>query len=190
MPDPGGAGAKRALRPAVFLDRDGVLNRVLIRDGMPFGPMTLAEFVLVEGAGADVRRLKDAGYAVIVATNQPELARGRLQPAALEAMHAKLRAEVPVNAIQVCPHDDADRCACRKPQPGLLLSAAREHGIDLPRSYMVGDRWRDVEAGRAAGCRTVFVDMGYREALRSPPDHVASGLGEAVRWILGDRAER
>ena len=188
MADPAGAppGAKRA----VFLDRDGVLNHVMIRDGMPFGPMSLAEFALVEGAADDVRRLKDAGYAVIVATNQPELARGRLQQSALDAMHAKLRAEVPVDAIFVCPHDDADRCACRKPAPGLLLSAARAHGIDLARSFMVGDRWRDVEAGRAAGCRTVLVDMGYRESLRSPPDHVAAGLRAAVRWILGDRAER
>lgn len=188
MPDP--APRPAGLKPAVFLDRDGVLNRVLIRDGLPFGPMTLADFVLVEGAAAGVRRLKEAGYAVIVATNQPELARGRLQPAALEAMHAKLRAEVPVDAIYVCPHDDADRCDCRKPQPGLLLSAAREHGIDLGHSYMVGDRWRDIEAGKAAGCRTVLVEMGYREALKTPPDHVAAGLGEAVRWILADRAER
>lgn len=188
MPDP--AGAPRSLKPAVFLDRDGVLNHVLIRDGMPFGPMTLAEFVLVEGAAADVRRLKDAGFTVIVATNQPELARGRLTRAALDAMHAKLRAEVPVDAIQVCPHDDDNHCACRKPQPGLLLSAAREHGIDLTRSFMVGDRWRDVEAGRAAGCRTVLVEMGYRETLKSPPDHVADGLGGAVRWILGAGAGR
>jgi D-glycero-D-manno-heptose 1,7-bisphosphate phosphatase len=177
-----------SLRPAVFLDRDGVLNRVLIRDGMPVGPMTLAEFVLVDEAAANVRRLKEAGYAVIVATNQPELARGRLAPAALDAMHAKLRAEVPVDAIYVCPHSDEDRCACRKPQPGLLISAAREHGIDLNRSFMVGDRWRDVEAGKAAGCRTLLVEMGYREALKTPPDHVVANLGEAVCRILGDRA--
>jgi D-glycero-D-manno-heptose 1,7-bisphosphate phosphatase len=179
-----------SLKPAVFLDRDGVLNRVLLRDGLPFGPMTVAEFVLVDGAAADVRRLKDAGYAVIVATNQPELARGRLEPAALEAMHAKLRAEVPVDAIYVCPHDDSAHCACRKPRPGLLLSAAREHGIDLNRSFMVGDRWRDVEAGKAAGCRTVLVDMGYREELKTPPDHVVASLGEAVREILGAGGER
>lgn len=177
-------------KTAVFLDRDGVLNRVLIRDGLPFGPMTLAEFVLVDGAAADVRRLKDAGYTVIVATNQPELARGRLAPAALDAMHAKLRAEVPVDAIYVCPHSDEDRCACRKPLPGLLLSAAREHGIDLARSFMVGDRWRDVEAGKAAGCRTVLVDLRYREELKSPPDHVVASLGDAVRKILGAGAER
>jgi len=188
VPDPDKAGAPAGGRPAVFLDRDGVLNKVLIRDGLPFGPMTLAEFALVENAAADVRRLKAAGYAVFVATNQPELARGRLAPEALAAMHAKLRAEVPVDAIYVCPHDDADRCACRKPAPGLLLSAAREHGIDLGRSFMVGDRWRDVEAGRAAGCRTVLVEMGYRETLKAPPDHVARGLHDAVDWILGARA--
>jgi D-glycero-D-manno-heptose 1,7-bisphosphate phosphatase len=179
-----------SLKPAVFLDRDGVLNRVLIRDGLPFGPMTLAEFVLVDGAAEDVRRLKQAGFKVIVATNQPEIARGRLEPAALEAMHAKLRAEVPVDAIYVCPHSDEDRCTCRKPQPGLLLSAARDHGIDLNRSFMVGDRWRDVEAGKAAGCRTLLVEMGYREVLKTPPDHVVASLGEAVRKILGAGAER
>ena len=176
--------------PAVFLDRDGVLNRVLIRDGLPFGPMTLAEFAIVEGAAEDVRRLKAAGYKAIVATNQPELARGKLTPDALAAMHAKLGAEVPVDAIYVCPHRDEDRCACRKPKPGLLLSAARELGIDLTRSYMVGDRWRDMEAGKAAGCRTVFVDHGYREALKTPPDHVVGGLHEAVGAILGARSER
>ncbi len=186
MPDPS-ADAPRGLKPAVFLDRDGVLNQISIRDGLPIGPMTLAEFEIVEGAAADVRRLKDAGYTVIVATNQPELARGRLDPAALAAMHAKLRAEVPVDAIYVCPHDDADRCDCRKPAPGLLRSAAREHGIDLSRSVMVGDRWRDIEAGKAAGCRTVLVALGYRETHKTPPDHVAAGLRDAVRWILGER---
>ncbi len=158
--------------PAVFLDRDGVLNRVLIRDGMPFGPMTLADFAIVPGAAEDVRRLKAAGYK------------------ALAAMHAKLRAEVPVDAIYVCPHSDEDGCACRKPRPGLLLSAARELGVDLTRSYMVGDRWRDVEAGKAAGCRTVFVDNGYREPLRTPPDRTVGGLREAVGAILGDRGGR
>ncbi len=177
-------------QPAAFLDRDGVLNRVLIRDGLPFGPLVASEFVLLDGVAEGVRRLKAAGYKVVVATNQPEIARGRLAPEALEAMHARLKADVPVDAIYVCPHSDDDRCACRKPKPGLLLSAARELGIDLSRSYMVGDRWRDVEAGKAAGCRTVLVDHRYREELESPPDHVVANLGEAVRLILGARPER
>jgi len=173
-----------ATRPAVFLDRDGVLNRVEIRDGLPVGPTTLADFVLVKDAASSVQRLKAAGYAVIVATNQPELARGRLAPEVLDAMHSKLRSEVPVDAIYVCPHDDAQNCACRKPQPGLLVTAARDYLIDLSRSFMVGDRWRDVDAGKAAGCRTVLIECGYREPLRSPSDLVAGSLGKAVDAIL------
>ena len=117
--------------PAVFLDRDGVLNRVFIRDGLPVGPLTLADFALVDRAAEEVGRLKSAGFKVVVATNQPEIARGRLAPEVLDAMHAQLRIAVPVDAIYVCPHSDADHCACRKPKPGLLLSAARELGIDL-----------------------------------------------------------
>jgi D-glycero-D-manno-heptose 1,7-bisphosphate phosphatase len=181
---------RAGLQPAVFLDRDGVLNRILIEDGLPVGPHTLADFTLIEGVADHVRRLKAAGYKVLVVTNQPEIARGRLAPDALEAMHRRLRAEVPVDGIHVCPHDDKDHCACRKPKPGLLLSAAREHGIDLTRSFMVGDRWRDVEAGKAAGCRTFLVDYGYREELKTPPDRVVADLGEAVRVILGDRPQR
>jgi D-glycero-D-manno-heptose 1,7-bisphosphate phosphatase len=177
-------------QPTVFLDRDGVLNRVLLRDGLPSGPMVPEEFVLIDGVADDVRRLKAAGFKVVVATNQPEIARGRLAPEALEAMHARLRTEVPVDAIYFCPHSDEDRCACRKPRPGLLLSAARELGLDLARSFMVGDRWRDIEAGKAAGCRTFLVDHGYREALTTPPDHVVASLGEAVRLILDATPER
>ncbi len=179
-----------SLQPAVFLDRDGVLNRVSIRDGLPLGPMTLADFVLFDGVAEDIRRLKAAGYKVVVATNQPEIARGRLAPAALEAMHARLSAEVPVDAIYVCPHSDEDRCGCRKPKPGLLLSAARDLAIDLSRSVMVGDRWRDIEAGTAAGCRTVLVDYGYREEHKTAPDDVVASLAEAVRRILGARSEQ
>ena len=178
------------MTPGVFLDRDGVLNRVLIRDGLPHGPHALADFVLTEGAGDHVRRLKAAGYKVVVVTNQPEIARGRLAPDVLDAMHRQLRAEVPVDGIYVCPHADEDRCSCRKPKPGLLLSAAREHGIDLSHSFMVGDRWRDVEAGKAAGCRTFLVEMGYREALKTAPDRVVADLGEAVRVILSAEPQR
>jgi D-glycero-D-manno-heptose 1,7-bisphosphate phosphatase len=172
------------MRPAVFLDRDGVLNRVKIRDGLPVGPTELTDFVLVKDAARSVQRLKVAGYVVIVTTNQPELARGRLTPQVLDAMHSKLQSEVPVDAIYVCPHDDAQNCTCRKPRPGLLVTAARDYLIDLSRSFMVGDRWRDVDAGKAAGCRTVLIECGYRETLRSPSDLVASSLETAVDAIL------
>jgi len=170
--------------PAVFLDRDGVLNQVTIRNGLPVGPTQIRDFTLVEGASTDVRRLKNADYLVVVVTNQPELARGRLDSSALRAMHQKLLAEVPIDAIYVCPHDDQAHCLCRKPRPGLLLSAANDHKIDLSQSFMVGDRWRDIEAGRAVGCRTILIEMGYREELSSPPDWSVGSLHEAVDKIL------
>jgi D-glycero-D-manno-heptose 1,7-bisphosphate phosphatase len=175
---------------AVFLDRDGVLNHVSLRDGLPVGPLSIDDFRLIDGVGEAVARLKAAGFAVIVVTNQPELARGRLSPELLDQMHARLRLRVPVDAIYVCPHVDDDKCNCRKPNPGMLISAADEHGIELSRSYMVGDRWRDVEAGKAAGCRTVLVDCGYPEQQKSPPDYVVNSLGEAVTTILTGGTKR
>jgi D-glycero-D-manno-heptose 1,7-bisphosphate phosphatase len=170
--------------PAVFLDRDGVLNRILIENGSPIGPRTLEDFVLIPGAAEAVTKLKKAGYTVVVVTNQPELARRRLEPAVLERMHDRLRAAVNVDAIYVCPHDDHNQCNCRKPKAGMLLSAARDLNVDLSKSFMVGDRWRDIEAGRTAGCRTILVDYRYREPLENPPDERVSSLAEAADIIL------
>lgn len=169
------------LRRAIFLDRDGVINRNEVRDGRPHGPQTVEDFVILPGVGAAVAALRAAGYLVIVATNQP-----RVPPETLAAMHAKMRRFVPVDDIRICPHAEADDCACRKPKPGLLLEAARAHGISLAQSWMVGDRWRDVEAGKAAGCRTVFIDHGYtNEPQPRDPDLVARSLLEAVPYLLG-----
>jgi D-glycero-D-manno-heptose 1,7-bisphosphate phosphatase len=125
---------------------------------------------------------------VVVVTNQPDVARGLLPPGELAAMHAVLRSLVPVDDIRVCPHDDDDGCACRKPAPGMLHSAARDHGIDLDASVMVGDRWRDIQAGQRAGCRTVLVDHAWREQLPDAPDAVVADLADAVGWILQDDA--
>ena len=182
--------AGSASRPAVFLDRDGVLNRALVRDGRPRAPRSVDQFELYPDAADACRRLHALAYAVVVITNQPDVARGELDEEVVEAMHAELHRELSVDAIYSCFHDDGDACDCRKPAPGLLLAAAGDLGIDLSRSIIVGDRWRDVEAGRRAGCRTVLVDRHYRERLADTPDFVASGLAEAVRWIeegVGDR---
>ena len=169
---------------AVFLDRDGVLNRSAVRDGHPFAPTSLEEFQLLPGVVEAVSQLRAAGFRLIVVTNQPEVATGKLPRAVLEQMHERLRAWLPLDDIKVCPHLEADACECRKPKPGMLLVAAREQGLDLGRSFMVGDRWRDVSAGRAAGCRTIFVDYGYAESLATPPDFVVTSLLEASRIIL------
>jgi D-glycero-D-manno-heptose 1,7-bisphosphate phosphatase len=168
---------------AVFLDRDGVLIRTDVRDGRPFAVSKASDLEVLAEAPAAVASLKALGFLTIVATNQPDIATGKMVQAELDAMHRGLAGSMRLDDILVCPHVDADQCMCRKPKPGLLLEAARRHNIDLKTSFMVGDRWRDVEAGRAAGCITIFVDRGYREAMRGPADHVVADVGEAAKII-------
>jgi len=175
-------------RPAVFLDRDGVLNAATLLDGRPYPPTSAAEVKILPGVPTALAALRDAGYAIVVVTNQPDVARGTRTRAGIEAIHARLRAELPVDAIYCCFHDDGDECACRKPRPGMLLEAARELSLDLAASFMVGDRWRDTEAGAAVGCRTAFVDHGYAERRPQRFDRKVSSLAEAAAWILGGAA--
>lgn len=180
----GGAPVRRA----VFLDRDGVVNRSVVRDGRPYPPATLAEFEFLPGVPEAVADLRAAGFAVAVVTNQPDLATGKADPIAVEAMHELVRRTLGVDGIWMCRHTDADGCSCRKPKPGMILEAAAALGADPARSFMVGDRWRDIEAGHAAGCATVFIDYGYREQAASvAPDAVVRDLAEAARIILGNQ---
>lgn len=177
-------GAGGAMKKAVFLDRDGVLNKAYVRNGKPYSPDTIAEMIIVPDAREALKRLRDHGFRLIVATNQPDIARGRLTGAQVDAMNGYLAERLPLDGIEVCPHDDADRCACRKPRPGLLLQAAQREAIDLSQSFMVGDRYRDIEAGHSAGCRTVLIGDGYGEAFKVQPDATVSTLTEAANWIL------
>jgi len=172
------------LRPAVFLDRDGVLNQPLVRDGVPHPPASVADLVLAPGAEAACRALRRAGLLLIVVTNQPDLARGTAEREVVDAINDRLRRDLRLDDVFVCAHDDADGCACRKPLPGLLLDAARRWNVRLGGSVMVGDRWRDVEAGRRAGCATVLVRRDDDEPTTTAAGHVAADLGEAVPWIL------
>ena len=175
-----------SLKRAVFLDRDGVLNQAVIRDGKPYPPQSEAQVEVVAGAAAALGRLKALGLPLIVVTNQPDVARGTQKAEAVEAIHRRLRRELPVDEFLSCYHDDADGCACRKPKPGLILEGAARYGADPARSFLIGDRWRDVEAGQAAGCRTIWIDRGYRErGPARPPDARVSSLEEAVEWIVG-----
>lgn len=169
---------------AVFLDRDGVLNRAFVRKGKPYPPSSLVEFEILPGVPEALHRLSKAGFLLIVVTNQPDVGRGTQQVDIVEAMHRRLRAELPIDDIKVCYEEDGPDCKCHKPKPGMLLEAAREHDIDLSRSYMVGDRWRDVGCGLAAGCFTIFVDRGYTEPLTVTPHATCGDLCEAAAIIL------
>ena len=171
-------------RRAVFLDRDGVINRALVRDGRPYPPRTLAEVEILGGVGDALDRLHKAGYLLIVVTNQPDVARGAASRADVDAINAWLARDLPIDEFRTCFHDDTDGCDCRKPLPGALLTAALEHDIDLAKSHMVGDRWRDVEAGAAAGCQTFFVDYAYAEKQPENPDHRVKSLAAAANIIL------
>jgi len=172
-------------RPAVFLDRDGVINRAIVRDGIPFAPASLQDLEIMPSVFEALNTLKAHGYLTVVVTNQPDVARGTASRGAVESIHQRLKGELAIDAILTCFHDDADDCNCRKPKPGLLLQAARDFNIDLSSSFMVGDRWRDVEAGERAGCKTFFVDHNYREQAPKSYDFRVDSLMEACMVILG-----
>ncbi len=171
-------------RRAVFLDRDGVINRAVVRDGKPYPPDSLDAFELLPGVPEALARFRSAGMRVVVVTNQPDVRTGVQRREVVDAMHERLRTTLPIDDIRTCFHVDADACSCRKPKPGMLFDAAREGDLELSESFLVGDRWRDVGAGRAAGCRTIWINRGYREREAESPDWIALGLPEAGEIIL------
>lgn len=172
---------------AVFLDRDGTLNAPLVRDGKPYPPATVAEFQLLPGTAEGCRQLHAAGYVLVVATNQPDVGRGTQSQASVEAMHAHLRKLIPeIARIEVCYDSGGTNppSAFRKPAPGMLHRAAAALDLDLRQSWMIGDRWRDVDCGANAGCQTLFIDYGYQEPLRQKPNFTVQTFSQAVGIIL------
>jgi D-glycero-D-manno-heptose 1,7-bisphosphate phosphatase len=177
-------------RRAVFLDRDGVINRAFIRNGTPHPPASLQNLEILPSVPEALSALKAHGYSLVVVTNQPDVARGASSRELVDCIHERLKSELDLDAILTCFHDDADECDCRKPKPGLLFRAAAEFGIHLSSSFMVGDRWRDVEAGRLAGCKTFFIDCSYDERPPSSCDFRVGSLVEASRIILAQLDSR
>lgn len=169
---------------AVFLDRDGVINRAIIRNGKPYPPQDVFELEILPGVESALVKLRNAGFCLIIVTNQPDVGRGTQTRENVEAIHSKLKERLPIDEIKVCYHDDAEKCGCRKPAPGMLIGAGEECELDLAESFMVGDRWRDIEAGIRAGCRTVFLDYGYDEKQPESQDACVGSLREAADWIL------
>jgi D-glycero-D-manno-heptose 1,7-bisphosphate phosphatase len=174
-------------RPAVFLDRDGVINQAVIREGRPYPPDSIGDFVLLEGVEEACRLLKSAGFLLVVVTNQPDVGRGKQSTGTVEDMHKAMCTALPIDRVEVCydPDDDAGS-GRRKPKPGMLVDAARQLNIDLRQSFMIGDRWRDIDCGHAAQCTTIFIDYGYKERLNAQPDLRAASLLDAARWITGN----
>ena len=170
--------------PAVFFDRDGVLNEPVIREGRPFPPGRLEEVRVLPGVRQACRELSAAGLKLVCVSNQPDIARGTQDPEIVSAINRYLRELLALDEVVTCPHDDADECGCRKPLPGMLLEAAGRLSLDLSRSVTVGDRWRDIDAGRAAGTLTVFVDRGYHERSPEGQDLTVREVKEAVEWII------
>ena len=172
------------MKRAVFLDRDGVLNRAIVRDGRPYPPRNLSELEILPGVEPALGKLQAAGFLLIVVTNQPDVARGATTREEVEKINAALGSALPIDEFRTCYHDTDAGCECRKPKPGALLAAAASHNIDLGASYMVGDRWRDTEAGQQAGCNTIFLDYGYQEKQPDAVDYRAASLSEAAEIIL------
>lgn len=174
---------------AVFFDRDGVLNQAHVRDGKPYPPAGVEELKIFSHVAPLLRQLKQRGFHLVVVTNQPDVGRGKQTAEAVEAIHRAIGEALPIDAFFSCFHDDRDGCDCRKPKPGMLVQAARKFDIDPHRSYMIGDRWRDMDAAAAIGCRTVWIDYRYDE--RGPslaPDARVASIDEAAEWILRDSA--
>jgi D-glycero-D-manno-heptose 1,7-bisphosphate phosphatase len=185
-------GKREVAQRAVFLDRDGVINRVILRDGMPSPPSHLEDFQLYDDVPEGCLRLKAAKFLLIVITNQPDVGRGTQSREMVEAMTLKMQSALPtLDRIEICYHAGeryGEACSCRKPLPGLILRAAAELNIDMKQSYVIGDRWRDVDCARAAGCHAVFIQRGYKEALRQKPDFTVLNFDQAVNTVLRDAA--
>jgi D-glycero-D-manno-heptose 1,7-bisphosphate phosphatase len=169
---------------AIFLDSDGVLNRAIMKDGKPLAPTSVNELDIPANIKPNLDKLKAAGYLLICVTNKPDVERGLMTQEDVDDIFTKMRSELPLDDIFICYHENAN---CYKPKPGLLLDAAKKYDIDLAQSYMIGDRWRDVGAGYNAGCKTVWIDLGYNEKEAMPtPDYTVHTFDEATQRILGE----
>lgn len=168
----------------MFLDRDGVVNKAVIRDGVPYPPECADAVELTPNAHETLGDLKRLGFLLLVVTNQPDVRRGSQDRRTVEGIHQLIRQQLPIDDFFVCYHDDRDHCDCRKPKPGLILQAAERYDVNLAESYLIGDRWRDIDAGRSAGCKTIWIDCGYSEKGPTyPPDARVASLGDAVAYI-------
>lgn len=175
---------------AVFLDRDGIINKSIIKNGKPYPPQGIEDFEWTDGIKQALESLKKEGFILIVFTNQPDVSRGTQSVEQVEKFHRYIKSQLPIDKIYACYHENLDNCECRKPKPGMILTGQAEYDIELSQSYAVGDRWRDIDAGNASGCQTIFLDYGYDEELRSQPDFVIKEIKELLSIIVPREREK
>jgi D-glycero-D-manno-heptose 1,7-bisphosphate phosphatase len=178
------------MRPAIFLDRDGVLIRNQVVGGKPYAITDGDPVEILDGVEEACRTLSQKGFVLVMVTNQPDVVAGRTSRSFVDETNSFVAQKLKLDHVEVCFHDDRANCLCRKPKPGMILAAADKCGLDLKRSFMIGDRWRDVEAGQSAGCSTVFVNYGYSDERPTSPDHVSNSLRMAVDWIEAQMSRR
>ena len=177
------------MHEAVFLDRDGVLSRGYIRDGKSYAPRKIEEFKLLPYAAISVERLRKNGFLVIVVTNQPDINNGLVTIEVVNKMHSLLREKIKINDIFVCPHSKNENCSCRKPKPGMLIDAAKKYNINLRKSFMIGDRASDIEAGLEAGCRTIFLNRHYKEPGPVYQEKTFLSIHSATNYIIKQKSQ-
>ena len=168
------------MKKAIFLDRDGVVNKAFIRNGLPTSPNSLNELEILPGVKESILRLKKLNYICLLVTNQPDVSRGKIEKKTVIEMNSFLKKEIELDDIFVCYHDDKDNCKCRKPKPGMIIQASKKWDIDVRKSFMIGDRWRDIQAGISAGCKTIFIENNYNEDKRVKASYTSANLVDAV----------
>ncbi len=173
----------KEVKRAIFLDRDGVINKVIFRNGKVSSPWRFEEFEILPDVKKVLTKFKEMGFLKIVVSNQPDVKRGFLKKEELEKMNQFLIQNLPIDEIMICPHDDDDHCNCRKPKPGLILEAAKKYGIDLKQSFLIGDTWKDVEAGKRAGCKVILIKKDYNKEIQNNCDFLVNNLEEALKVI-------
>ena len=171
------------MRKAVFLDRDGVINRAFIKDGLPTSTNSLDELEILPGVKESVLRLKKLNFVCLVVTNQPDVTRGKINKNTVIEINNFLLKEIKLDDFFVCYHDDKDNCDCRKPKPGLLLQASKKWDVNLKKSFIVGDRWRDIQAGEKVGCKTIFLEYNYKDIKPKNPNFITDTLLNATYII-------
>ena len=171
------------MRKAIFLDRDGVINKIIIKNGLPFSPSSFAELEILPGVKESILKLQKLNFVCLVVTNQPDVSRGIIEKKTVVKINNYLKDKIKLDDFFVCYHDDHDNCKCRKPKSGLLLDACKKWDIDLKKSYMIGDRCKDIEAGKRAGCKTIFIDCNYKEAKPKNTNFTTDSLLNSVHII-------